>query len=261
MRRLAIGSSASETEIMSGAATESEQIVRDLVIANRILAREGVIDGFGHISARHPENSERYLMTCSRAPELVAAGDILEYDLDSTPLDADGIAVHAERFIHGEIYRARPDVMSVCHNHAYALIPPGITGEPLRPVWHMAAVMGAEVPVWDIRDDFGDTSMLVLDNAQGKSLARTLGPDTVCLMRGHGVTIAAQGVRAAVFVSVYTMLNAEMLSEARRSQRDIVYLSDGEVALASERLLGPLAQNRAWEYWSRRAGFAPDLSE
>ena len=127
-------------------------MVRDLIIPNRIMVCEGVIEGFGHISARHSENQERYMMACSWIPALVVARDILKYDLDSTPLDADGIAVHAERFVHGEIYRARWDVMSVCHNHAYAFITPGITGEPLRPVWHAAADMGAEAQIWDIRD-------------------------------------------------------------------------------------------------------------
>ena len=244
-----------EDGIVDHKPSRRRDIVQDLVIANRILANEGVIDGFGHISARHPDDPDRYLMACSRAPEFVETEDILTYDLDSRPIDAGDRAIHAERFIHGEIYKARPDVMSVCHNHAYSLIAPGITGEPLRPVWHMAAVMGETAPNWDIRDEFGDTNMLVTDGEQGAALARCLGDATVCLMRGHGVTIVSHGIRSAVFASIYTMLNAEMLETARRSGRDVKYLSPGEISLTSAQLGGPLAQNRAWEYWLRRAGF------
>jgi len=152
-----------------------DQALQQLVIGNRILAREGVLDGFGHLSVRHPDNPERYFMACSRGPELVRREDLIEFTLQGEPLNQNGRAMYAERAIHGAIYAARPDVNAVCHNHSPSTIPFGISGTALKPVMHMAALIGADVPVWDIRDDFGDTNLLVREWAQGQSLARTLG--------------------------------------------------------------------------------------
>ena len=233
---------------------DRDELIRDLVIANRILAHEGVLDAFGHVSVRDPDDPKRYLMARSRAPELVEATDIMTYDLEGAPAEPDERAMHAERFIHGCIYEAREDVMAVCHNHAHSLIPDGVTGTPMRPIWHMAAPMGEVAPVWDIRDDFGDTDMLVTNNDHGRSLAKELGDGRVCLMRGHGVTVAAHDVKAVVFISIYLMINAEMLAEARKSG-PVTHLSPGEVEKTTERMFRPLGQNRAWEYWCRRAGF------
>lgn len=232
----------------------------DLVIANRILANEGVIDAFGHVSIRHPARPDRYFLARSRSPELVERGDLMEFDLDSHPVDQRARRMYSERPIHGCIYKARPDVTAVCHNHARPLIPFGVTGTALTPIWHMAAGVGAEAPVWDIRDEFGDTDMLVTTNAMGDSLAKTLGPRRVCLMRGHGAAVAAHDLKATVFVSIYLMLNAVMLREARELGR-VTALSEGEIRLTSATTLSDLGQARAWEYWARRAGFTTTAND
>jgi len=230
-----------------------ERALRDLVIANRILANEGVLDAFGHLSIRDRKRPDRYWMARSRGPELVEAVDIMEFDLDSNPVDQRGRAMYAERPIHGCIYAARPDVTAVCHNHAHSLVPFSVTGGAIKPIWHMAAGIGNEVPIWDIREQFGDTDLLVTSNDMGRSLADKLGPRRVCLMRGHGAVVATHDLKATVFIAIYLMINAALLKEAREMGA-VTPLSDGEIKLASEKLFTPLAQDRAWEYWCRRAG-------
>lgn len=229
--------------------------IRDLVIANRILANENVLDGFGHCSIRHPERVDRYLMSRSRSPQLVTAEDIIEFTLDDEAIDGKGRAAYAERAIHSAIYRARPDVQAICHNHAHGLIPFGVTGTELRPIIHMASVIGERVPIWDINDYFGDTDLLVTDHAKGDSLAQALGAGRVALMRGHGGVVAGHTLKEAVFTAVYLQVNAHLLLEATALGAP-KYLSPGEIALASKTLLQPLSQDRAWEYWCSRAGYS-----
>jgi ribulose-5-phosphate 4-epimerase/fuculose-1-phosphate aldolase len=228
------------------------EVLRDLVIANHILAEQGIVDAFGHISVRHPEHSDRYFLARSVAPELVALEDIVEFTLDNEPIAHDGRPLYAERPIHGRIYAVRPDVHAVCHNHAPATIPFGVTGTPLRPIFHMASVIGSAIPVWDIAAQFGDTNLLVTTGAMGDDLAATLGPHRVALMRGHGSVVAGKTLRDAVFAAVYLQVNAHLLTTAL-GLGDVRYLSDGEVAAASTMLGGPLSQNRAWESWAARA--------
>ncbi len=178
-------------------------ILRDLVIANRILAHEDVVDAYGHISVRHPDRPDRFFLSGSRSPELVTLDDIIEYDLDCNPIDLRGRAQYTERPIHGAIYRKRPDVVSVIHNHAYEVIPFTVAqGAKLRPLLHTAAGIGAEIPVWDIRPKFGDTNLLVTTNAHGEDLADRLGSNRVVLMRGHGTAVAGISIRDAVHTSV-----------------------------------------------------------
>jgi ribulose-5-phosphate 4-epimerase/fuculose-1-phosphate aldolase len=227
-------------------------ILRDLVIANRILANEGVVDAYGHISVRHPERPDRFFLSGSRSPELVTLDDIIEYDLDCNPIDLRGRAQYTERPIHGAIYRRRPDVMSVVHNHAYEVIPFTVAQSVrLRPLLHLAAGIGAEIPVWDIRDRFGDTNLLVTSLAQGADLAEGLGANRVVLMRGHGAAVAGTSIQDAVHTSVHLKVNARIQAEALRMGGDIVYLSDGEIADMRRTSAG---HARAWEYWTRRAG-------
>ncbi len=228
-------------------------VLGDLVAANRILARENVVDAFGHVSARQPERPDRYLMSRSLSPGLVSRDDIMEFTLDGEPVGGDGRKPYAERHIHGAILEARPDVGSVVHNHSEAVIPFAVTGAPLRPLLHVAAVMGASVPVWDIADRFGDTSLLVTTMEQGRSLAETLGGASVVLMRGHGCAVAGPGIREAVLTAVYTQVNARVQLQAE-ALGNVRYLSPGETALAPETLTGPLAIERAWEHLARRAG-------
>jgi ribulose-5-phosphate 4-epimerase/fuculose-1-phosphate aldolase len=234
------------------AAMATADILRELVIANRILAHEGVVDAYGHISVRHPERADRFFLSCSRSPELVTLDDIIEYDLDCNPIDLRGRTQYVERPIHGAIYRKRPDVTSVVHNHAYEVIPFTVAqGARLRPLLHVAAGLGTQIPLWDIRDKFGDTNLLVTTSAHGADLAEGLGANRVVLMRGHGAAVAGDSIRDAVHTSVYLKVNAQLQAEAMRMGGDIVYLSDGEIAEMQRSRAG---HGRVWEYWTRRAG-------
>ena len=171
----------------------------ELALANRIVANEGVIDAFGHVSMRHPDNPNRYLLSRSRAPELVTPDDFIEYDLDSQPVRDPGVGQYSERVIHGEIYKARPEVMSVCHHHCPAFMPLLATGTDYVPIFHLGAVGGIKPPYWDQHDEFGDTNMLVVKPEEGASLARALGSHWMVLMKRHGVTVAGTSVRDCVF--------------------------------------------------------------
>ena len=232
-----------------------DQLLDDLVIANRILAHEGVVDGFGHISGRHPDRPDRFFLSRSRSPELVEREDLMEFDLDCNPIDQRGRSMYAERPIHGAIYKARPDVLSVVHNHAHALIPFGVTAMKLRQIVHTSGGLGKEIPVWDIRGKFGETDLLVRTMDQGADLAAKLGPNRVALMRGHGVAVAGMNVRHATYVSVYAMVNAKLQSEAMKFG-EVTFLSDGEIEQTEEMAASPLSQDRVWEYWKRRCGMA-----
>jgi ribulose-5-phosphate 4-epimerase/fuculose-1-phosphate aldolase len=227
-------------------------VLEELVTANRILAREGVVDGFGHVTVRHPQRPDRYLMSRARAPDCVEVADLMEFTLDGTPVDPKGRKPYLERFIHGAVYEARPEIMSVVHNHSPSTIPFGITSKRLRPLMHMCATIGHEVPVWDIRDKFGDTSLLVTDMEMGRDLAKALGERPTALMRGHGCVVAAETLRRAVWVSIYLELNANLQMKAM-ALGDVTFLSPGEVDAVIERTSG-FSIDRNWEYWCRRAG-------
>ena len=227
--------------------------MREVVVANRILARENVVDAYGHVSIRHPDNPGRYLMSRSRSPELVTLGDIMEFELDGRPVD-DPRTPYAERHIHGAIYEARPEINSVVHNHSHAVIPFGVTPVALRAVAHVGASIGSEIKVWDIRKKFGDTNLLVVNMEQGRDLAKCLGHNTVVLMRGHGCAVAGTSVQGAVMTSIYLQVNAGLLQDSLNMHEDIEYLSDGEIALCAETFLSDFSVQRAWEYFQRRAG-------
>ncbi len=228
--------------------------LRHLVTANRILAREGVVDAFGHISVRTPGAPDRFILSRSRSPELVTLDDLLEFGLDGEPIEADGPTPYAERYIHAAIYEARPEIHSVVHNHAHDVIPFGVTGVKLRPMFHTAARMGAEIPVWDIADEFGDTNLLVVNMDQGRDLAKSLGDNRVVLMRGHGCAIAGDSIHSAVSGSIYTQVNARLQMQAMR-MGEVRYLSPGEIEVHRTSTYGATAgRDRAWEYLRRRAG-------
>ena len=225
----------------------------ELVIANRILAQQGVVDAFGHISVRHPDNPDRYVMSCSRAPEQVVFADLVEFDLDGEPTSPQSRPLYAERAIHSEIYRARPEIQSVCHNHAPASIAFGVTTIPLRPIAHVAAPIGHYIPKWDIRDEFGDSDMLVTNTKTARSLIAAMGDATVILLAGHGSTVATHDLRATVMTSVYLNENAKMLTSALiLDAANVRYLSEGEVQALTERQFSPLALDRAWNAWAAR---------
>ncbi|OLB96562.1 MAG: hypothetical protein AUH30_12200 [Candidatus Rokubacteria bacterium 13_1_40CM_68_15] len=233
--------------------TDLRLAIRDLVVANRILANEDVVDAYGHVSIRHPADPTRYLLARSLSPELIERDDIMEFELDGTPV-GDTRQPYLERFIHGAIYEARPDVQAVVHAHAEAVLPFTITPTPLQPVIHSGSFMGVHVPVWDIRDDFGDTNLLVANMAHGRDLARCLGADNVALMRGHGFAAAARSLIEVVRMSVYVPRNARALLAAT-GLGPVKALSPGEIAARAAGYQPHSPETwRAWEYWARRAG-------
>jgi HCOMODA/2-hydroxy-3-carboxy-muconic semialdehyde decarboxylase len=233
-----------------------DRVINDLVIANRILAKEDVVDAYGHVSVRHPDNPKRFFLARSLAPELIEKDDIVEHDLESQAVREEKRSLYLERFIHGAIYESRPDVMAVVHAHAEDILPFGISnGTPLRPVIHSGSFIGAHVPVWDIADRFGDTNLLVANVEQGRDLAKTLGGNNVALMRGHGFAAAGRSLIEVVRMSVFLPRNARALWRARQLGGDIKYLSEGEIA-ARNRGYSPYSPEtwRAWEYWANKAG-------
>ncbi|HEX6440596.1 MAG TPA: class II aldolase/adducin family protein [Stellaceae bacterium] len=239
-----------------------DNLIRDLVIANRILAREEVVDAYGHVSVRHPDDPKRFLIARSLAPDLVGPEDIVELDLGGQPVRDDGRSLYLERFIHAAIFEARPDVMAVVHAHAEDTLPFGIAdGTKLRPVIHSGSFIGSEVPVWDIADNFGDTNLLVTNIEQGRDLAKSLGSNSVALMRGHGFASAARSLIEVVRLSVYLPRNARALMRATQLGGEIRYLSDGEIA-ARKRGYSPYSVEtwRTWEYWANKAGCGHLLS-
>jgi ribulose-5-phosphate 4-epimerase/fuculose-1-phosphate aldolase len=226
----------------------AEQLA-DLAAASRILAAQGVVDGFGHVSMRHPQSSERYLMARSVAPAQVTPDDIIEYDLDSNPVDANGRSSFLERFIHGEIYRARPDVMAVVHSHSPSVIPFGLAGVKMQAMFHNAAFLAAGVPVFDIREKFGTTDLLVGNGEKGVALAQVMGRKDVVLMRAHGGVACGPTLQSAVFRAVYTEVNA-------RIQHWTAQLAGGGPIAALDAEEGKLADvinrtagMRAWDLW------------
>ncbi len=233
-----------------------DRVINDLVIANRILAKEDIVDAYGHVSIRHPDNPKRFFLARSLAPELITKDDIVEHDLESQAVGDEKRPLYLERFIHGAIFESRPDVMAVVHAHAEDILPFGIAGgTPLRPVIHSGSFIGAHVPVWDIADRFGDTNLLVANVDQGRDLAKTLGSNNVALMRGHGFAAAARSLIEVVRMSVYLPRNARALSRAKQLGGDIKYLRDGEIA-ARNKGYSPYSPEtwRAWEYWANKCG-------
>ncbi len=235
----------------------SPDMVSELVTANRILANEGIVDGFGHISVRHPTDSGSFLLSRSRAPGLIEETDILLFDLEGHPRSATDESLYIERFIHAAIYEARPDVRSIVHSHSHTVIPFSITPAILAPVTNQGAVIGGAVPKWDSREKFGDTTLLVSNMEMGRDLARTLGTGKVCLMRGHGSVAAAESLRSVVYLAIELVVNAGLQSSAMMLG-EIVPLSAGEIA-AVEAMFDKQgnrpqgARDRAWEHWCYRA--------
>jgi len=226
--------------------------IAELVLANHILAEQQVLDGFGHISVRSATNPNHYFMSRSLAPALVSADDIVEYDLDSQPLDAQGRSSYLERFIHGEIYRARPDVQAVIHSHAAAVIPFSVSSVALRPISHMAGFLIGAVPVFEIRSVGGDDSdMLIRSPLLGAALARKLGRGTVVLLRGHGDVVVGSSIKTAVLHAIYTDLDAQLETAALQLGGTITYLNPAEAANIGR--INDQQVDRPWQIWAREA--------
>jgi ribulose-5-phosphate 4-epimerase/fuculose-1-phosphate aldolase len=226
-------------------------LIEDLVAAGRILVDQGVLDGFGHVSMRHPKDPTRFLMSRSLAPALVTAADIIEHDLDGRGIDANGRTLFLERFIHAEVYRARPDVMAVVHSHSPGVIPFTVSKVPMQAMFHNAAFLAQGVPVFEIRQAFGMTDMLVSNAEIGKKLAATLGDKPVVLMRGHGNVVTAPSVPLAVFRAVYTEVNARLQLQATQLGGEINFLTPEEGVKADK--INDVIHARPWDLWKRKA--------
>jgi ribulose-5-phosphate 4-epimerase/fuculose-1-phosphate aldolase len=228
---------------------------RELSLASKIATNEGVLDTYGHVSMRHPDNPQRYFLSRSSAPDMVTPDGLIEYDLDSRPVRDPGVPQYSERVLHGEIYKARPDVMSICHHHSPAFMPLLATGTDYVPVFHLGAVGGIKPPFWDQRDEFGDTIMLVAKPEEGASLARTLGHHQMVLMWRHGVTIVGSSVRDCVYRAVQTCRNADFQVRAMMIG-SVAPLSPGETKLAGEIPAKTTGLTRSWDYWAMRVAKA-----
>jgi HCOMODA/2-hydroxy-3-carboxy-muconic semialdehyde decarboxylase len=227
-------------------------IAPDLVVASRTLAHHGVIDAYGHASARSPANPGRYFMARSLAPELVTEADIVELDLDGNPVGGGDVPLYRERYIHGEIYKARADVKAIVHHHSPTVVPFACTGHALRPIFHMAAFVGLGVPTWDIRDAQLGSDMLVKTPFLGEHLARRLGPHPAVLMRGHGATVVGESLPVAVGRSIYLERNARMQLEATLlagAGGKIVFMDEAEVAAN----VAWQDYERPWNLWKTKA--------
>ena len=222
-----------------------------VALANRMLANEGVLDAFGHVSIRHPSDPGRYLLSRSRSPLLIEPDDVLEFTLDSEPVKPPTAAHYAERVIHGCVYQARPEVMAVVHHHAPAVMPFCIAGVPIAPVFHLGAAGGETMPFWNQNDEFGDTNMLVVKPEEGESLARALGPHNAVLLNNHGAVVVGRDLRELVSRSIFMCQNAEYQLKAHLLGK-VVTLTPGETRLASTLNALPNVINRTWEYWTLR---------
>ena len=234
-----------ESSIPSGGPVDPA-LIDDLVAASRILAHYGVLDAWGHVSMRHPKNPQRYLLSRARAPALVTADDIMEFDLDSNPVDQRGRRMFLERFIHGPAYKARPDVNAVVHSHSPTVIPFSVTGEPLKAISHIASFLVHGCPCFEIRDVGLTQGLLVTNNKQGDALAKTLGDRPVALLRGHGNLVVAQDIPRAVHRALYTEVNAQQLATARSFGRPITFIAPDEAQ-------DPARLGDSWELWKHEA--------
>jgi ribulose-5-phosphate 4-epimerase/fuculose-1-phosphate aldolase len=246
---LSVGLLVQSVAAQTDAGDTDKTLLDDLTAANRILYDQGVVDGFGHVSVRHPKDPTHFFMARSMAPALVTPADILEFDLRGEPLDAKGRAVYLERFIHSAIYKARPDVQAIVHSHSPAVIPFGVTTVPLKPLYHMSSFLGTGVPVFDIHQSAGDTDMLIRNQQLGDALATALGDKAVVLMRGHGSVAVGDSLVEGAFRAVYTEVNARLQAEALKLG-PVTYLTPEEAALSMRTNKG--IQARAWELWKRK---------
>jgi ribulose-5-phosphate 4-epimerase/fuculose-1-phosphate aldolase len=238
--------------------TLPEQL-RELALANRIAANEGVLDTFGHVSMRHPDNPKRYFLSRSSAPDMVTPDGLIEYDLESKPVRDPGVPQYSERVIHGEIYKARPDVMSVCHHHSAAFMPLIAIGADYVPIFHLGAAGGIKPPYWDQHNEFGDTNMLVVKPEEGASLARALGKHAMVLMRRHGVTVIGANARECVYRAVQTCRNAEFQVRALAISPNIASLSPGETERCGDIIGKTTGVARCWDSWALRIAKAGGL--
>ncbi|ANY16560.1 class II aldolase/adducin family protein [Bordetella pseudohinzii] len=246
-----VGVAAYADDVAAVGPAASRELIEDLVIANHILFDQGIVDAFGHVSVRHDQNPDRFLLTRNMAPATVSADDIVEFLLDGTPVNAAGRAVYLERFIHGEIYKARPDVQAIVHSHSPSVLPFSVSQRTrLRPICHMSGFLGGGTPVFEIREAAGDgTDLLICNQGLGAALAQRLGKSSVVLMRGHGSTVVGPSLKHAVYRAVYAEVNARLQVDALRLG-EVTYLSDKEAETAQRHIETQI--DRPWEMWKKR---------
>jgi ribulose-5-phosphate 4-epimerase/fuculose-1-phosphate aldolase len=233
-----------------------DELINELVSANHILANEGVVDGFGHVSVRDPENPQRFILSRARPPERIMREDIMTFEFDGTAVDPSVGKPYLERFIHGSIYAARPDVHAVVHSHSRSVVPFSVSSARIRPICHSCATIGHNIPVWDAQKCFGDSNLLIGSQAMGDDFASVLGENTSALMRGHGSTVVGESLRAVVYTAIYLEVNAKLQMDAMKLG-EVTYLTQGEVDVISQRLRDAKrgeGYDRGWEYWCGRAG-------
>ena len=228
-----------------------QTLLDELVIANHVLANEKVVDSFGHISVRNPENPKHFFLSCSRSPEIVSIEDIMEFDLEGNNVDGSILRPYGERFIHGALLEARPEIQSVVHNHSLSVIPFGVTNTPLLPIIHTGAAIGRNIPTWDIHDNFGDTDLLVRNMEQGRDLAKTMGQANVVLMRGHGCSVVGSSIKEATLTAVYLQISATVQLQSM-SLGDVRYLTPGETDECTNMFYSDLSVDRVWENLTTR---------
>ena len=248
----AMGAGVQAADLAAPVSASRATLLQDVATASRILADQGAVDAFGHVSVRDPENPQHFWMSRALAPALVTATDVLEFDQDANAIDARDRALFLERFIHGEIYRRRPDVMAVVHTHSPSVIPFGVTNTPLQAMFHNAAFLAQGAPVFDIREKFGATDLLIRNREIGRALAESLGDHAVVLMRGHGDVTVGPTLPIAVFRAIYTEVDARMQIQATTLGGAIVALSPEE-GVAADKVNAQISA-RAWDLWKRRAG-------
>jgi ribulose-5-phosphate 4-epimerase/fuculose-1-phosphate aldolase len=227
----------------------NQELVDKLVLANRILYQQGIVDGLGHVSVRHDSEPDVFLLSCNRAPGMVVKEDIVCYDYDGNALYENAERPYLERFIHAEIYRSRPDVVAVVHSHSPSVIPFGATDVQLRPIYHMAGFLGEGTAYFDIREKSGNTDMLIRNSALGRDLADSLKGHSCVLMRGHGSTTVGNSVEQAVFRAVYAEINAKLQLQAQLIG-PVNFLNEEEAQLASDVNDGQIG--RSWTLWAQQ---------
>jgi ribulose-5-phosphate 4-epimerase/fuculose-1-phosphate aldolase len=238
-----------EQSAQKAPAPSAQSVIEELALANRMLSEEGVLDAYGHVSVRDPRNSNRFYLARHMPAGLVTSSDIIQYDLDSKAITGDPNAGYTERFIHGEIYKARPDVMAVVHDHAPEVVAFGVSSTPLRPISHMGGFIGEDVPIFDIHKTAGDTDMLIRTNQLGRALAESLGNHNVALMRGHGAVIVAPSLHVVVGRAYYLSFNARVQASALSLGGKVTYLSSDEAKKSSAQD----GYERAWTLFAEKA--------
>jgi len=234
--------------------SDIDALINELVLANRILASQGVVDAFGHVSARNPDNPKRFFLSRSRSPEQVEHFDIMEFDFEGKATDGRSDPAYHERFIHCGVYEAYPAINAVVHSHALEVLPFSISSVPLRPCIHTASACGETIPVWDIREKFGDTGMLVANVEHGRDLAKAMAGNKIALMRGHGFTAAGRTLGEVLKLSIYVPQNARVQKEAMQLGGEVKFMSPGELAMREADVPGGKDLYRAMSYWANKAG-------